>query len=181
MRFDVPGRLLTLAVAALALLALGACDGGTTEERIEEAREEAAAEPVTGEPEPADLVKRSEGSFELTLTGDLDETVRGVAVCTEQTASDVLRVAMQIEPPGDRAYVLEVPGYARTAKVQGDFQISGARRSAGPTEVAVARVPGELEVLEPGLALTFRGTYAGAAGNGEVEGSVDCPLPDGEE
>lgn len=162
-----------LALGALALLlAAAACGpGDDTEERIEETRETVGGEPETAE-DP--LAASALGSFQLSLSGDLEEELQGEAVCSVGAAASELRVVLRGTATPERMIVLQVQDYAGTGSYEGTVQLSGAQRATGPAEVAVSLVAGEAGVLEEQIAVAFRGTYSGAAGTGEVEGEARC-------
>jgi hypothetical protein len=166
---------LTAALLAAAAWTLTACGGAnTTRETIERATEETAQEEAAQgqSPEPVALVEMSRGTFDLTLTGTLENELTGVAVCTHEAGADELTVSMQPEPPRDLRYELAVDLGGAPEKLDGEFEASGARRWAGPVEVTRA---GTSEATGSGFDLTFHGTYSSHVGGGEVEGSVVCP------
>ncbi|MFP3940630.1 MAG: hypothetical protein ACOC7L_03730 [Acidobacteriota bacterium] len=172
-------RTVTRPLAVALLLAAAACGPGEgTGERVEEAQETAAEEAAEGP-----LAASALGTFQLSLTGDLEEELQGEAVCSVGVAASELRVVMRGTETPERMIVLQVPEYERTGTYDGTVQVSGAERATGPAEVAVSSVVGEAGVLEDQIAVAFRGTYAGGAGSGEMEGEARCtpgePEPSG--
>ena len=158
---------------ALVLLAVAACGPGDgTGERIEAARETVAGEP--DETAEGPLAASALGTYQLSLTGDLEEELQGEAVCSVGAAASELRIVMRGAATPERMIVLQVSDYAGTGSYDGTVQLSGAQRATGPAEVAVSSVAGEAGVLEDQIAVAFRGTYSGAAGTGEMEGEARC-------
>lgn len=175
MKTRISRTALATALLAVATWTLTACGGAnTTRETIEKASEEAAQEEATqGEsPKTVALVEMSRGTFDLTLTGTLENELTGAAVCTREAGADELTVSMQPEPPRDLRYELAVDLGGAPEKLDGEFEASGARRWAGPVEVTRA---GTSEATDAGFDLTFNGTYSSHVGGGEVEGAVVCP------
>lgn len=183
-------RSLILPLAACVLAVAGACApqeaervDQPTDETTEPAAEEATGAETETDVEPV-VVEQGAGTFELILGGDVEGVQRGTASCVvERTgeASD-LRASLDPRGPSDHRFYLVVPEYdGQTDTYEGEFQISGAERSAGPVDVGISRERGEEGTFEPQLTIAFEGTYAGAAGVGSAEGEVICSLPnDGE-
>ncbi len=189
-RADQPIRILTIPAAVFVLAVAGACapEGAEqvdepTDETTEPAAEEATGAEAETDVEPV-VVEQGAGTFELILGGDVEGVQGGTASCVVETSGEAAALRASLDPrgPSDYRFYVVVPEYdEQTGNYEGELQISGAERSAGPVDVGIARERGEEGTFEPQLTIAFEGTYAGAAGVGSAEGEVICSLPNGGE
>lgn len=179
-------RNLTVLLAVCVLVVAAACapqGADPVDEPTDETAEEATGPEAETEVEPV-VVEQGAGTFELILGGDVEGVQEGTASCVVEESGETAELRASLDPrgPSDHRFYVVVPEYdEQTDTYKGEFQISGAERSAGPVDVGIARERGEEGTFEPQLTLSFEGTYAGAAGVGSAEGEVICSLPNGGE